>query len=340
MDPNRPLAWRTAALRACFPVLLAAASWLGPGGEPSEMVAAARALLGALTEGQRAEALLSFDGAERTDWRFVPGDRGGVAIGALDTSARAKLAGLLACALSERGIGKVEGVIALEGVLRELEGPHRDPGRYFLAVWGVPGDEKPWGWRLEGHHLSLSVTAAGAGVIVATPFFAGANPARVASGERAGFRLLGADDDAARAFAAELSPELRERARIAGALPADVSIGPGQPAVFASGVGIAAGELDEAARGELAALAERAVRDLRPDHAEAELARLRAAPAESITFAWAGSPEPGEAFDWRVTWGSLAFEFTALSGDPGHVHSVWRDRERDFGAALLAPRER
>jgi hypothetical protein len=63
----------------------------------------------------------------------------------------------------------------LEGVLREQQGSWRDPGRYYLSVFGTPG-RFPWAWRFEGHHLSLNVALPAAGHVAVTPFFVGAHP--------------------------------------------------------------------------------------------------------------------------------------------------------------------
>lgn len=48
-----------------------------------------------------------------------------------------------------------------------------------------------WGWRLVGHHLSLTVTVVDGDLISATPFLMGAEPARFGP-----FRILGEEEDA------------------------------------------------------------------------------------------------------------------------------------------------
>ena len=34
----------------------------------------------------------------------------------------------------------------------------RDPERYFFSVFGTPSPRGAWGWRVEGHHVSLNFT--------------------------------------------------------------------------------------------------------------------------------------------------------------------------------------
>ncbi|MEW3591232.1 DUF3500 domain-containing protein, partial [Pseudomonas aeruginosa] len=80
----------------------------------------------------------------------------------------------------------------------------RDPDRYYVSIFGTPG-RFPWGWRFEGHHLSLNVALPAAANIAVTPFFVGAHPATVREGPHKGFRLLGASEDLAREIMTGLS---------------------------------------------------------------------------------------------------------------------------------------
>ncbi len=72
-------------------------------------------------------------------------------------------------------------MMALEIALRELEtfGPARDPENYAVAIYGEPAGDRPWGCRIEGHHLSLHLTLQGDRYVATLPQFFGANPARV-----------------------------------------------------------------------------------------------------------------------------------------------------------------
>ena len=77
----------------------------------------------------------------------------------------------------------------------------RDPGRYFVALFGTPSPDAPWGFRYEGHHLSLNLTLAPGAVPASTPLFLGAEPRIVPEGSpEAGARVLGEEEDAARAL--------------------------------------------------------------------------------------------------------------------------------------------
>jgi hypothetical protein len=70
---------------------------------------------------------------------------------------------LVATGLSLAGYTTVALVIGLENVLDRAERwtrdwgreRGRDPGLYYVAVFGLP-DGDAWGWRFGGHHVSLN----------------------------------------------------------------------------------------------------------------------------------------------------------------------------------------
>ena len=97
----------------------------------------------------------------------------------MTAGARAAAHDLMRASLSAVGYAKAVDVIRLEGVLRQLEtfgGFTREPDNYLVTVFGTPAPAAPWGWRLEGHHLSLNFTVVPGRAIAVTPAFLGANP--------------------------------------------------------------------------------------------------------------------------------------------------------------------
>ena len=148
-------------------------------------------LLAALPERQRASAMRPFDDNDRVDWHYTPRSRNGISFKDLDARGRDAVHALLKTALSAVGYRKVVNIIELELVLREMEtfGLMRDPERYHVTVYGTPSRTERWGWRFEGHHLSLNFTLAGDRLVVDTPSFFGANPATVPSGAKKGLRV-------------------------------------------------------------------------------------------------------------------------------------------------------
>lgn len=301
---------------------------------PSGMARTAAAFLESLDEEQRLYAQATFADQDRLDWHFIPRERTGLPLGNMDAPQQERAWALIRTALSNRGVRRVEGVIALEGVLRELESTAekvaiwRDPGGYFVSIFGDPLGSKPWAWRFEGHHISLSVTSTADGVRT-TPFFLGANPRVVAAGPHAGFALLDKEDNAARLLFESFDKEAQKVAR-AGPSPNDVILAPGEVESLPAR-GLPAADMTAGQRAGLHALIELWITLLAPDLARAELARLRKSEFDQLIFAWTGPEQADKPHGWRVFSDSFALEWVTPRNELGHVHALWRDLARDFG---------
>lgn len=294
------------------------------------MASAARAWLeggGAAAGGQRA-----FADPERGNWHYVPRRRQGVALGDMPPALRARALALLRSGLSTPGAAQAEAVMALEGVLAALEGSSprvRDPLGYALAIFGKPG-AYPWGWRLEGHHLSLQVTVVSPERVAMTPWFLGTNPARIPRGPRAGERLQAPEQDLALELARSLDPAQWRAALLDARTPGDVITGPGRAASLARPQGIAFDALTAAQQASLVRLIEAYVGRARDDFGRPYLELVKAGLSQT-RLGWAGSRAPGAPFYYRVHGPRLLLELDNTQNDANHVHSLWRDPVNDFG---------
>lgn len=309
---------------------------------PSATVAArmresAAALIAALPEASRSKVVRPFDDPDRLDWHYTPHSRNGVALKELDPRGREAVHSLLRQALSAPGYDKVVNIIELEIVLREIEtfGLMRDPERYHLTVYGRPDPTGVWGWRFEGHHLSLNFTLAGDGMVSDTPSFFGANPATVPSGPRKGLRTLAAEEDEARALLASLTDEQRRETVFETRAYGDIVTRNADKVDPLSPVGIPASKLNDIQRAQLMKLVEVYARTFEPGLAEARMARVREGGIENIRFGWAGPVERGRPHYYRVQGPLFLIEYDASQGDGNHIHTVWRDFNGDFGRDLL-----
>jgi len=104
----------------------------------------------------------------------------------------------------------------------------RNPEWYFFTIFGTPAKSGKWGWRVEGHHLSLNFTIDNGSVIAATPAFFGANPATVKQGPRKGTRALPEAEDLAQELFKSLDDSQR-RLRSGRAIPRSSRPNPRSP---------------------------------------------------------------------------------------------------------------
>src|SRR5262249_45405330 len=136
-------------------------------------------------------------------------------------------------------------IISLENVLFELEkqSPTRDAENYYVSIFGQPGTAA-WGWRFEGHHISLNFAIAGEEVAAVTPSFLGANPAKVLDGPRKGLRALAREEDSGWKLVQSLAPEQRSVAIVATNAPREIVTGNDRKAKPLEPMGIAAAKLN------------------------------------------------------------------------------------------------
>jgi hypothetical protein len=316
------------------------------------MVETANALLATVAGGPSGiETTIGFDrgknlalelgDAEREDWTYWPTERVGVPLDVMTAEQRRLTQRLLTALLSTRGYLKVVQVMQLEQILGMLDqiGFPRGVGHYELVLFGKPTLDRPWAWRFEGHHVSLNVVVASRGVSV-TPTFFGANPGEVRSGPLTGLRVLGTEEDLGRELVSSLSDEQRQRAIVSSEAPRDILTGNlgksrdrwDEWRTTLRPEGIAVADLNEVQRYWVRRIVDEIVGVYRPELSREYLQRID---IEALSFAWLGATQPGAPYYFRLQGEDFVFEFDNVQDGANHVHSVWRDKRRDFGRDLL-----
>ncbi len=302
-----------------------------------EMTDAANLLLQAMGDEDRKKIMFPFDDQHRKDWQFIPMERPGLSFGDLKPQHMLLATGLLQTGLSHRGYRTSMQVMVLESVLREMENQNlrRDPTKYHLFIFGEPSTETTWGWRIEGHHLSVSFTVADGQAIAATPMFMGANPAQVRVGNLKGLRVLGQQEDLGRTLVRNLSATQKEVAVVGRRAPRDVINGPGVVAKSLQPAGLLAKDMTPDQQKTLRELIDSFVQQIRPELAAADLREIEDAGFDNVSFAWMGMIQPGKPHYFRVQGPTFIVEYDNTQNKANHVHIVWRDFKNDFGEDLL-----
>ena len=312
----------------------------------SAMAGAANKWVASLTPEQKAQATFAFDSEERLRWHFIPNEmhpRKGLTVKQMTEPQRALAHALLKTGLSAHGYLTATAIMELEKVLVVTEGPQRrfprDHEAYFVSVFGTPGDKNAWGWRLEGHHISIRFDVVGGAMTASSPAFFGSNPAEVRAdvpgAAPRGTRVLGFEEDAGRALLGALDESQRTTAIILPVAPGDIitmivpKIEPLTPA------GIKATALTKEQRQKLMDIVDAYAGLAAPDVAAERMDRIKKAGLDNITFAWAGETEKGKKHYYRVQGPTFLIEYDNTQNDGNHVHSVWRDFNGDFGRDLL-----
>ena len=310
------------------------------------MADAANKFLAALTPEQKAKAAFAFDDPHRLKWYFTPQQdkqrnptRKGVRLEELNAGQKDAALNLLRAGLSARGFDQAATIMSLEQILAELETKGamvRNPQWYFVSVFGEPSNTGQWGWRVEGHHLSVNMTLDKGEIVSATPLLFAANPAEVKQGPKKGLRTLPETEAPARALIASLTEEQRKLALQPKAHP---EIKEGQPtAGVGEPVGLPAAKLTDDQKATLRKLLEGYAHRLPADLAAAELKRVTDAGFDKVHFAyWRGDATKGATpYTYRVHGPTFVVEFLNVqrdsAGNPAnHIHSGWRRLPVDLG---------
>ena len=305
----------------------------------NQMAAAANSFIASLQPEQKEAAVFPMDDDHRLNWHFIPMERKGLAIKEMTPQQRHLTTALLASSLSSAGLVKASNIMSLEQVLQTIEGSERrfsrDPELYYVSIFGEPGPGKSWGWRFEGHHLSLSFTIADGQHISATPSMMGTNPAIVPDGPHQGWQVLAVEENVARRLAKSLSSEQRKTAVLSETAPPDIltrnerKISPLEPA------GIGWNELNADQQKIVWRLVQTYVRRNRGEIAAADLKKITDAGKEDIHFAWAGGLKRGQGHYYRIQGPTFLIEYDNTQNNANHVHTVYRDFTEDFGVDLL-----
>ena len=300
---------------------------------------AARDFLAALGTEKAKKARYAFDSAERFNWHFVPKERNGVSFKEMTPEQRQAALTLLRVGVSAEGVKRLETIRQLENVLHEMEqgrGPLRDPDLYFVTVFGEPSDRGAWGWRYEGHHVSLQWTMRDGNVVATTPQFIGANPAEVREGPMKGTRLLAKEEDLGYALLNALTDAQRQEALISPAAPDDILTGASRRAAIQEDRGIACAHLTEPQKKLLMQLIAQHAALQFPELARKRIAAINSAGLDAVKFAWMGGRERGQGHYYRIQGKTFLIEFDNTQNAANHIHTVWRDFTDDFGPDLLA----
>ncbi len=311
-----------------------------------QMTGAAEKFLSMLNDTQKGQAQFAFDDKERTNFNFVPlqdkemkPTRKGLRLQEMTAEQKEAAKTLVKAGTSTSGYTKAITIMSLESILNELEKPKgvniRNPEWYFFTVFGTPSKTGKWGWRVEGHHLSLNFTIDRGKVLAATPAFFGANPAEVKAGDRKGLRALPEAEDFARDLFDSLDAEQKKVASQAKQFP-EIEQHVAKPGV-GEAVGLPAAKMTEKQRATLEKLLTGYANRMPPEVAAAQMADVKAAGLDKVRFAFAREVDkPGKPYSYRVQGPTFVVEFLNIQADSAgnpanHIHSAWRNLGGDFG---------
>ena len=312
------------------------------------VIEAARAFLASLDRRQR--EIACFDIGDDTAWRswhnmhfFLM--RHGLLLHDLADGQREKALALMRETMGAAGWRNARDVMRLNEHVNELTGRADEYGEFFywVSLFGEPSGDAPWGWQIDGHHLSVNCLILGDQIVV-TPDFRGSEPVVAESGRFKGTRVFAEEEAGGLELMRDLSPEQRTMATIMDAPPREVVTIAQADNLTLEPQGIRHDDLSPEQRERLISLIAVYTGRIRDGHAGLRLGEVKRHLSETW-FGWAGAHDDIGAFYYRIMSPVILIEFDHLPGivydnkEPSrrHVHTIVRTPNgNDYGRDLLA----
>ncbi len=305
----------------------------------------ANAFLNSLPEEIRAKAQFTMEDPERFNMNYVPITRKGPTFHDFNEAQKEAALNLLRASLGEEGFRKSQEIISLEKVLRIIENndddkmpdgrPRRDPLNYHFCIFGNPSATEPWGWRFEGHHLSLNFTSTESKISSATPTFFGTNPGIVKETEFKGKEVLRMEAVLGFALINSMTESQLRTAVYSKEAPGDILSLTTQKTANFEPYGISYPKLTETQRAIFGELLETYMENYEWQFATDFRNKIETAGIDNLHFAWAGSLSPGAGHYYRIQGPMLLIEYDNTQNNANHVHVVVRDLTNDYGEDIL-----
>ncbi|MBL7762876.1 MAG: DUF3500 domain-containing protein [Chitinophagaceae bacterium] len=323
-----------------------------------EIKKASLTFIDSLTAFQKKRAMLAYSDTDRIKWNNLPVGlraRAGINIGSLSDNQRKLVHRMLSASLSSQGYLKATSIMHLDNLLnmyfdtlysrkeiddntlkflRDLKWSHQN---YYLAFFGDPQKDTDWGYKLEGHHLSLNFTFHDDKLSV-TPMFVGTDPAEYPITEYAGWRVLGYEEDYGIKLLRSLSPAQKKAAVKSTEVPGDIITAAESGKRLVDYWGIKGTSLNKKQQELLERIIREFVYNLEYDKAVTEYNKIVKAGIQNIYFGWIGENDETKPHYYILNGPTFIIEFDNNGGprrQANHIHAIWREKGNEYGEDVL-----
>jgi hypothetical protein len=303
----------------------------------TDVVARANALLDVLSPDQRKAATFTWDGETWRGWNYFGASgymKPGLRLEQMSAAQKDAAWALWRSVLSEDGLAKARTVMLLQDILVEQGNGvgQRSSERFSLQIHGTPALTGTFGLRLEGHHLSLSVTVRDGSIASVTPSSFSSNPNRVTTGRHKGLVTLGPEEAIARRLFADLAPALQRRVRAGDRALGNILSYAGRERANVAKVGVPLADFVEAQR-ELAwqLIDTYTSAHLAEPLKAAQQARVRSGDPDAVHFAWYGGNIEGKPLAYRLIGPTFVIEMATVDDAALHLHTIYHDLGTTLG---------
>lgn len=317
-----------------------------------EIKQAATSFVNTLNPVQKRSALLAFNDTARIKWNNLPVGlraRAGINIGSMREEQRKLFHRILSVSLSSQGYLKATSIFHLDNLLnmyydslfinrkidssrhRNMQNLKWSHQNFYLSFFGLPTDTV-WGYKIEGHHLSVNFSFVKDKLSV-TPFFIGTDPAEFPNTEYAGWRVLGQEEDLGIKLIQLFSAEQQKKATMSKDVPRDIITGAETGIRLVDYWGIKGSELTKQQLSILQYIIREFVFNLEYEKAVVEYDKIFKAGINNIYFGWIGPYVENKPHYFILNGPTFLIEFANNNGN--HIHAIWREKGNEYGEDVL-----
>ncbi len=302
----------------------------------------ANLFLNTLSKELKVRVHFSYEDSERFNMNYIPIIRKGPTFHDFNDTQKAAAWDLLKSSLSDEGFRKSTEIMELEKILLVLDpsfempdGTGRDPLNYHFCIFGNPSPTQVWGWRFEGHHISLNFTSNEGRIVASTPTFMGSNPAMIAVRGQRQKAVLEKESELGLKLVNSLTREQLALAKFTDVAPYEIFSENYRKVEDIEKLGISYSQLNKEQQSLFSELLDIYIGNYIFEFSDIFRKKIMDAGIENLNFAWAGGLKEGIGHYYRIHGPMLLIEFDNTQNDANHIHSVVRDITNDFAENLL-----
>lgn len=267
-----------------------------------------------------------FDDSLRGRWERLPGQRLGLKLSHFTESQKIAFHELMRSCLSTQGYLTATSIMFNEDIQQKFE-PNLGRNEFWVEFFGVPSENNFWGWKLEGHHLSLNFTFNGNLMISNTPLLMSTNPSNsITDSVRAGLIILYKEEEMGRELVNSMTSDQLQKAYSSRKKPDIVYSEQDKFNIKVPDEGIYFSELN---RGQQE-LAGKLVMEYFNMFNPGEFITADKFCNNKLRFFYIDSRQKGKAHYYRFENGTQIIEYENYDN---HIHCFWRTNH-DFGKGL------
>ncbi len=307
------------------------------------VIDAVQKFISSLNAEQKIKALRPYADTNRTRWSNLPMElwnRDGIRLDDLTEDQRMNVHNLLRQVLSDQGYLKILYIMDYDQKTNENLKAANNPiwhrygqEKFWTWIFGSPSLTNNWGFKFEGHHISINMTFSPKGVSC-TPHFTGINPALTSKGITAGKYIMNRENESGKSLFNSLSSSQKSKALV-DTLPftIDVRTQTGKDDFLKDPRGLKYNEMNAAQKEMVWDAITAWAENFKPAIASQKLKIIKAGLKKS-KLVWLGTGSTDDLHYYCIQGPDWIVELATRDQGLQHFHTLYRIMSDDFGSKL------